>query len=341
MWSGDYESYIDFMKNDGRTLSRPVVHKNWLIHSIQSFALLPVSEYRIRGHDTPKNNLRTFNPNASLLPKNYYNGQKSAITLQKSTTVPKRKQMGEQWDGLLNTAHAATKKRRIKTDPQWENDQAGNSYETSIENYELPENSEEKSVINDERQSYYKAIFENSIFYLHGFGEKKLPVLKKVIESNGGTISLDINQHQLTHLILYSNLPLEDRPDLSKLDESVLIGTEWLIERSLDKKVLVYDHWCHYIKYRNLSDFENIGISISGFSGTELLHIERLIGILGANYCQKFNSKVDLLIAEPGSTKEEYAKRWKIPIVSSDWLWKSAQMGKAASPVIKRKSVPK
>ena len=77
-------------------------------------------------------------------------------------------------------------------------------------------------------------------------------------------------------------------------------------------------------------DLDNIAISITGFSGPDLLHIERLISLLGAQYYSNLTRRRSLLltpdrnITGPKMTK---AREWGIPVVSVDWLWEVIARG--------------
>lgn len=81
---------------------------------------------------------------------------------------------------------------------------------------------------------------------------------------------------------------------------------------------------------RLISDLDNIAISITGFSGPDLLHIERLIALLGGQYYSNLTRKRSLLLTPDGKMngpKLAKAREWDIPIVSVDWLWEVIARG--------------
>lgn len=282
---------------------------------MKAYAYLNPKKYIVSVYNLSGLKVRHFNSNSSLLPKNYneYNGS----TLQKSVPLPKRKRLNDQWDELGNTS------KRTKTNKQKADDviELKSFNTTRLDSTRAP--------------TLTKLIFDGCVFFFLGFDRKKSPILKKVVESNGGKIASKTDDDSITHLIVYSLLPLEEALDLAEWEtRKVHVKTEWFIERSMEKKKCVNDVWGTFISHRNLSDFKGLDISISGFKGTELLHVERMISMLGGNYCETFNSSRDLLITLPGSTKEPYAKKWKIPVAGPEWLWESAKIGRQ-SPTMK------
>lgn len=293
------------------------VHKNWVLDSLKAQAYLNPKNYILSVYDPSKIKVRKFNINSSLLPKNY--NEYSVSTSQKPVPLLKRKLINDQWNELSSTKKRATLSK-------------ASTLETTY-NGSSKINSTTGNAIN-------KLIFDNCVFFLFGYDKKKNAILKTVAESNGGRIVSDENDPKLTHIIINSTLHVKNIPDYSlwKSRRNIIVGTEWLIERSIDKKRVVNDVWGSFIEARDLPDFQDLNISISGFKGTELLHIERLISVLGGNYCPLFNSEKDLLVAVPGSTKEPYAKKWNIPVVGPEWLWKSALLGKQFQPVDSLKS---
>jgi DNA replication regulator DPB11 len=73
-----------------------------------------------------------------------------------------------------------------------------------------------------------------------------------------------------------------------------------------------------------------VAIAITGFSGADLLHIERLIELLGAQFYNTLTRKRSLLLCPDRSiagTKTIKAKEWGIPIVSVDWFWEVISNG--------------
>jgi hypothetical protein len=75
---------------------------------------------------------------------------------------------------------------------------------------------------------------------------------------------------------------------------------------------------------------QNIAISITGFSGADLLHVERLITLLGADYYRNLTRRRSLLLTpenEISGQKILKAKEWKVPVVRVGWLWQVISRG--------------
>src|SRR5277367_54952 len=77
-------------------------------------------------------------------------------------------------------------------------------------------------------------------------------------------------------------------------------------------------------------DLQDIAISITGFSGVDLLHIEKLITLLGAHYYDNLTRKRSILLIpdkEIDGPKAMKAREWGIPIVHVSWLWEVISRG--------------
>src|SRR5436190_18063385 len=77
-------------------------------------------------------------------------------------------------------------------------------------------------------------------------------------------------------------------------------------------------------------DLQSIAISITGFSGPDLLHVERLLTLLGANYYDTLTRKRSLLLTpanQINGLKMLKAKEWGIPVVNVGWLWEVISQG--------------
>lgn len=165
-------------------------------------------------------------------------------------------------------------------------------------------------------------LFSNRIFCLRGFNDSEKQVLENVITSHQGHLSkTPVDAEYLVVNSKGSESHLEP-PETYKL------VTEWMIERSLHKKAFIHDYWSDFVPKKPIPGFSNVNISISGFSGVELLHLERLIGMVGAQYQPVFVESRDLLISTSKSKKFAYALTWNVPIVNEKWLWKCAVEGR-------------
>jgi DNA replication regulator DPB11 len=80
-----------------------------------------------------------------------------------------------------------------------------------------------------------------------------------------------------------------------------------------------------------IPDFQEMHICSTGFSGLDLLHLSKLVNIMGATYDEYLTPNASVLICnDPNSVNPEKLRHtfgWGIPTVSADWLWISIQAG--------------
>lgn len=173
-----------------------------------------------------------------------------------------------------------------------------------------------------QKEKVSTGLFANKIFTLSGFSNSERQVLENVIISHQGRLSKSPVATQ--YLVVNSKGPGTDLGNLKTFN----VITEWMIERSLHKKKFIHDYWSDFVPKKPIPEFHDLNISISGFSGVELLHLERLIGMVGAQYQPVFVESRDLLISTQNSKKFAYALAWNVPIVNEKWLWKCATEGR-------------
>lgn len=84
-------------------------------------------------------------------------------------------------------------------------------------------------------------------------------------------------------------------------------------------------------------------ICSTGFARIDLLHLSKLVELMGATYDEYLTSKASVLICnDPQSASHDklrHTTEWGIPAVSADWLWISIQSGqkKPFDPYIVRR----
>lgn len=85
-------------------------------------------------------------------------------------------------------------------------------------------------------------------------------------------------------------------------------------------------------------------ICSTGFARIDLLHLSKLVDLMGASYDEYLTPKASVLICNDPQTashhKLRHTNEWGIPAVSADWLWISIQTGqkKALEPYVVRRS---
>lgn len=84
-------------------------------------------------------------------------------------------------------------------------------------------------------------------------------------------------------------------------------------------------------------------ICSTGFARIDLLHLSKLVVLMGASYDEYLTSKASVLVCNDPQTasheKLRHASEWGIPAVSADWFWISIQAGqkKAFEPYVVRR----
>lgn len=209
-------------------------------------------------------------------------------------------------------------------------------------------------------------------FLIIGFTNQQLALLNKVITSHGGEVEESDQSEDyetITHIILPFKIGSQSSTILRMLDSklkslinkrSILVVTEWFLERSIYYNKITIDNWCKPLKGLIKSN-KPFKICITGFTGIELLHLTKLIEILNFEFCDSLTSQKDLLIlninlfkstllkSSPLLYKYKYldilncpttstsnlngvslislknkinaAKKWNIPIVSISYIW--------------------
>lgn len=192
-------------------------------------------------------------------------------------------------------------------------------------------------------------LFFGCKFWLYNFPSTKMEILQNHLVSNDGEALYQIGDllvppSELPEELLSSRLFLVVPHDLPKIKIPVLsksspveIVTVWWIERCLHHKRF-YEPGEHVIG-RPFPVFpipdivtKMMTLCSSSFTGIDLLHLTRAIGLIGATYSDFMTPKASLLITKSADAvrkdKMSYALEWKIPVVTENWLWDSIEAGK-------------
>jgi hypothetical protein len=183
------------------------------------------------------------------------------------------------------------------------------------------------------------AIFDSCCFFVYGFSSQKAEILMNVIASLGGLICHSLDEvvstsgAQLAHRFLI--VPQASSPDTHpQIPDNVHIITEFYIERCLHKKYF-FDPSQHVIGRPfpafPIPGFEDLVICTAGFAGVDLNQVDKAIRQLGGKYVERFTADVSILVchslAATRKDKLEFARAWKIPVVSAEWLWECISTG--------------
>ncbi|KAG7139234.1 S-M checkpoint control protein rad4 like [Verticillium longisporum] len=184
-------------------------------------------------------------------------------------------------------------------------------------------------------------IFTGCTALTAGFESWKAKVLSETIASLGGTICNTLQQllnargpsaFQRFLVVPQSSQP-ETHPQLPP-DAYIDIVTEFFVERCLHNKTLCQpsDHVLGRPFARFPVDgFEDLAICTAGFTGIDLLHVEKCTTQMGAKYASRLNEATSVLVCrsvrETRPEKLRFARDSMIPVVSADWLWACVESG--------------
>lgn len=213
------------------------------------------------------------------------------------------------------------------------------------------------------------SLFLGLRFLAVGFSIPQQKILRRVVESHRGELAPAPDDLSVTHILLLvrngpqATLMLLMLPSATKRRinaKQVHVVNDWFVERSIFYNSVQLDSWCRPLvglvplatRYK---------VCVSGFTGVELLHIEKLVGYLNLEFCDVLNARRDLLIVNVNLFKPAFiknsprlfdykhkdilhcpvyhagtgpsvsvisaknkinaAKKWNIPVVSLAYLW--------------------
>ncbi|GBL52103.1 hypothetical_protein [Candidozyma auris] len=268
-----------------------VVHPLWVYDSCLRGAALDLDDYVLTADG---NNL--YN-NASFVWKKLYVARigsskpQSAPGVNMDAERAPLKKSSEVWSSIMNNARSKAAKT-IK-ESIW--DEPAEEKETTITTTEsAPRSPAAKK----------SSLFVGFKFLPVGFSIPQQKVLRTVVESHNGEVAGSADDETITHVLLLvksgpqANLVLSMLPSGMKRrinSKDVHVVTDWFIERSIYYKQIRHDSWCKPLQGLVPSP-KKFKVCITGFTGVELLHIEKLIEYLNLEFCETLASKRDLLI---------------------------------------------
>ncbi|KAJ6144936.1 hypothetical protein N7470_008831 [Penicillium chermesinum] len=155
-----------------------------------------------------------------------------------------------------------------------------------------------------------------SFFYIHGFSPKQMGVLTRHLEFNGALCTDSLSEFA--------------SPTIPKTGQGLYIMVPYQTPRS---KIPSTDELA----------FEYLRICSTGFGGIDLLHVSKLVNLMGASYDEVLTPKASVLICnDPQNANQDklrHTREWAVPAVSADWFWTSIQTGqkKPFDPYLIRK----
>jgi DNA replication regulator DPB11 len=294
----------------------PIVRAEWVTASVERGAALAESYFHV-DLDDDKIGVGAFEGTS----------KRSPVYVDEEVPLPrpasKRVSSNAIWDSILGDLDRPAKGKSAAMQlSAW--DDADRDH--TDDGYPLEKSRRRKTLTKSEQvEEAAKGLFSGQVFDFVGFDQKQRRTLEKVVASHNGEISTQSHSDTTTIIVNSAMDPL-DKPNFRSSD--ITIVTEWAVERSMHKHELLLDVWGTFVEHRNIPEFRGLKVSLSGFSGIELLHLDRLLAMLGATFQPVFSRDGDLLISTKKSSKFKYALQWDIPIVNELWLWECALQGR-------------
>lgn len=168
-------------------------------------------------------------------------------------------------------------------------------------------------------------IFQHRTFYIAGFGQREDLIVRDTLVSNGGIIMEEEVDGSLYLTPQNGTIP-EQRA------RSILV-TEYWLERCLTSHSF-QDPASHFSSTPfcaslPIARMDQVSICISGFSGVDVVHIEKLCKLAGAIFCDTLSKDRSLLLASSRECRKfQAAKEKGTRIVKVEWLWECIRRGR-------------
>ncbi|OAX78567.1 hypothetical protein ACJ72_07122 [Emergomyces africanus] len=193
-------------------------------------------------------------------------------------------------------------------------------------------------------------------FFIKGFSSSQTRILETHLLSRGAqivsTLKALVEDVPITgsgmYILVPHNLPRSEIPSIDDFVVEPEIVTDLWIEKCLHNNSLIPPE-AHitstpFPKFP-IPAFQGLRVCSTGFSGIDLLHISKLVKVMGATYDEFLTPKASVLIcssANPNQEKLRHVAEWNIPAVIADWLWISVQTGerKPFAPYILEHKLP-
>ncbi|KAJ5635983.1 uncharacterized protein N7484_009296 [Penicillium longicatenatum] len=182
-----------------------------------------------------------------------------------------------------------------------------------------------------------------SYFYLQGFSSKQMGVLHRHLGFNGaqcvGSLS-DFSRPSIpkTGQGLYIMVPYQTlksaAPSTDNMAFECEVVTDMWLEKCLHARALIppESHVAStpFPKFP-IPAFSEMRVCSTGFGGIDLLHVSKLVDLMGASYDEVLTPQASVLVCFDPRTasqnKLRHIKEWGVPAVSADWLWASIKTG--------------
>ncbi|KAL3254525.1 hypothetical protein ABHI18_008905 [Aspergillus niger] len=185
----------------------------------------------------------------------------------------------------------------------------------------------------------HEGFLGDCFFFIHGFSTKQTNVLRDHLSFNGAELVGSLSEfsrpdipkrgHGLYTIVPYK-MPRSQVPSTDDLAFECEVVTDMWLERCLDAKTLVppESHTANTpIPSFPIKGFAGLKVCSTGFSRIDLLHLSKLVNLVGATYHEYLTPSASVLICNDSGPvnpeKLRHTQEWGVPAVSADWLWAS------------------
>ncbi|OQE31415.1 hypothetical protein PENSTE_c001G08899 [Penicillium steckii] len=252
------------------------------------------------------------------------------------------------WGDIIGTGLTNTEATEPKHD-QWEEEddfekprapviQAAKSFASESTFSETTQNRRQP-----ENKPTNKGFLDGSYIFIHGFSSKQMAILREHLGYNGAQCVKSLSEFsspsipktgQGLYIMVPYTTPRSDIPSTEDMAFECEVVTDMWLERCLDARALVPPEThvasTPFPKFP-LPGFSGMRICSTGFARIDLLHLSKLVKLMGASYEEYLTQRASVLICNDPQTasrdKLRHTSEWAIPAVSADWFWISVQSG--------------
>lgn len=183
-----------------------------------------------------------------------------------------------------------------------------------------------------------RGLFFGKRFLLHGFDARRVQLLRQHLESQDAEVESDamvFSQQSAASDIdasvtIIPHSSSEDEVSSASQVTDTQIVTELWVEKCLHSKAYIEPNPLHRPFKHPVAGFDKLSISSTGFEGVDLMHVTKIVKLLGATYSDSLTKKTSLVLCQGGSMttqKFKHAIAWSIPAVNVSWLWECVRSG--------------
>lgn len=166
-------------------------------------------------------------------------------------------------------------------------------------------------------------------------------VLRRVLKDNGAflldslvDVSNAPDMARGLFVIVPYTMPRANVPSVELIHPSPRVVTDMWVERCLAYKAFLEpdEHPADMpLEKFPIDGFKDLVINSTGFESIDLLHISKLVKLVGAKYDETLQSSISVLVCnktKANPEKQRYAASWGVPVVSDTWLWACLRGGR-------------